>query len=624
MGLEDKATYGEYYWAMQVEAQKAFDEDLEVTLSPYFKGIINDLPDIAKLPSGIKNLIYSLAEPPSAGFGGFALGVGVEMVDETLHTLMNPAMKMMERSINKRAKETWLTSTQANKLFREGKITKDYWRIVSESEGYEGVIGNQKYESEMPFMSIPDIMRYARWHGNPYSLRSTVWDIMDVPARDIHVWEWLSMQVLNTQQAQTLFRRGAISHAGFYDTLARIGWGSGDRALVKELGWTVPNAMLLVQGDLMQNKSTTDILRHISNADIHPDYTKLYLDAVLTKPSSQDIIAYELRQDPNLSYLGQALRKIGVHEDYHHLYKELAQVIPPVADIITMAVREAFSPSIAAKFGQYADFPADLEFWAGKKGLSPEWAKRYWAAHWSLPSPLQGFEMLHRGAINTGELNMLLRALDIMPFWRTKLTKIAYRRVTRVDIRRMYKIGIITVSDVYKAYMELGYTARDAKRMTDFTVQWALPKHASITRSDILSAYKNRMIDRVEASQLLENMGEEYFHREFMLEAVDYKKGLELTELQIKGIGNLYKRHAINNDKARAELLRLDLPSDEVDSLMTEWYYEVKAQIPRHWTTAQTLSFIKDGLITVERGRRELENIGYDSEHIDVYIRSNE
>ncbi|GAH93918.1 unnamed protein product, partial [marine sediment metagenome] len=44
--------------------------------------------------------------------------------------------------------------------------------------------------------------------------------------------------------------------------------------------------------------------------------------------------------------------------------------------------------------------------------------------HWSLPSPSQGFEMLHRGVIDEAELNMLLRALDIMPFWREKLTKV--------------------------------------------------------------------------------------------------------------------------------------------------------------------------------------------------------
>ncbi|GAH07016.1 unnamed protein product, partial [marine sediment metagenome] len=75
----------------------------------------------------------------------------------------------------------------------------------------------------------------------------------------------------------------------------------------------------------------------------------------------------------------------------------------------------------------YEDYPKPLETWAAKKGLSKEWSQRYWAAHWSLPSASQGFEMLHRGIINQSDLNMLLRALDVMPFWREKLTGIAYR-----------------------------------------------------------------------------------------------------------------------------------------------------------------------------------------------------
>ncbi|GAJ24007.1 unnamed protein product, partial [marine sediment metagenome] len=165
-------------------------------------------------------------------------------------------------------------------------------------------------------------------------------------------------------------------------------------------------------------------------------YANVYWDAVLTKPSTQDLVAYELRRDPSLNNLHNELTKVGVHPNYHPLYKELAYQIPPVADIITMAVREAFTPAIAARFGQYEDLPAPYVEWVQKKGLSKEWAERYWAAHWSLPSPQQGFEMLHRGVIGEGDLNMLLRALDVMPFWRDKLTQIAYRPLSRVDVRR--------------------------------------------------------------------------------------------------------------------------------------------------------------------------------------------
>ena len=624
MGIEDKNTYGEHYWAMQVEAQAAFDEQMESALSPFIRGIFNDIPDINELPLGMKTFLSALAEPPSAGFGDLIKLTGAEFAAEVVKDAISPAMLMLKRATNRRAKETWLTSQQANTLFSRGKIAEGYWSSITASEGYEDIIAKNLYDSQLPYPSIPDLILYARYHGDPYNTRNVVNKYFDVYGGEFDVWEFLGKQRLNTMQVQTLYRRGLISETSLNSRLAEIGWTGTDGGFVKELSWSTPNAMLLVQGGLVEGKSPSEILKDISLADINPKYAQQYLNAILTKPSSQDIIAYELRKDPELGGLDRELKRIGIHDDYFPVYKELAHQIPPIADIITMAVREAFTPAVAAKFGQYQDFPKPLEEWGLKKGLSAEWTKRYWAAHWSLPSPLQGFEMLHRGVINRSELDMLLRALDVMPFWRAKLTGIAYRRVTRVDIRRMYKAGIISVGDVLEAYIELGYTDRDAKRMTDFTVQWAMPKHASITRSDILTAYKSRMITRPEASGLLEDMGEEYFHREFMLKAVDYKKQLEITELQIKGITNLYKRRSYDENTARAELLKLDLPSDEVDLLMQEAYYELKAETPRRWTTSQVLGFIKDKLITKERGILELEHIGYDAEHIDVYLRSME
>ena len=620
MGIKDKATYGEYYWAMQVEAQAAFDEELESALSPFLADVLRDIPEIDQLPTGTRNLIQSLAEPPSAGFGGFITAAGGEFAAEIVKDMINPAMKMMTRSINRRAKETWLTSPQGNKLFREGKIDEGYWKLITTSEGYDPIIGKQLYEAEMPYPSIPDIMLHARYHGDPYNIREQVWDKFDVPVRDIGLWEWLGLQRLTTMQAQTLFRRGHLNRSEFHNELAKIGWAANDAATIEKLGWTIPNAMLLIQGDLMQQKSSERIIEDISIADINPDYAQNYLDAILTKPASQDIISYELRRDPSLSNLSSELRRIGIHETYHPLYKELAYQIPPVADIITMAVREAFTPDIAARFGQYEDFPAEFEEWAGKKGLAPEWAKRYWAAHWSLPSPLQGFEMLHRGLIDRNELNMLLRALDIMPFWRDKLTGIAYRRLSRVDIRRMYRVGVMTEQEVYDAYLELGYNDRDSKRMTDFTIKQVLATQSKFSARDIISAYSKYMINRSEAGSLLREVGVKDENIAYIISTADYKREWEFTENQISAIRNLYKRRVYDENKAKGELLKLDMPSERVDNLMKQWYIDEKDKPPRYWTTAQTLGFIKDGSITPERGREELANIGYDKEHIDIYM----
>ncbi len=624
MGIKSPSTYSDWYWKNSVDASELLDENMESAFAPYFKGLFADFPEIAELPSGMQTFVRTLAEPPSAGFGGFALGVGVEMIDETLHSLMAPMMKMLSRSINRRAKETWLTSEQANTLFRRGKIEQDFWDLIVTSEGYENVISKFLYKSQEPYPTIPDLILYSRYHGDPDTPWTEFQEWFDVDAKDWPVWKWLGLQRFTTTDVQTLYRRGRITEDELVEHLARIGWSDDDRLLVKEMGWSIPNAMLLVQGNLQQKKSKDEIISDISIADIKPKYAQQYLDAILTKPSSQDLIAYELRRDPNLSGLSDRLQQIGIHPDYIDTYKTLAYPIPPVADIITMAVREAFTPAIAERFGQYEDYPAEFEEWALKKGLSKDWSMRYWAAHWSLPSATQGFEMLHRGVIERDELDMLLRALDIMPFWREKLTGIAYRRLSRVDIRRMYGVGVLTEVEVYEAYLELGYNERDARRMSDFTVKQILATQSKFTSRDIITAYSKYMISRSEARSLLLDVGVKQENIEFIIQTAEYKREWAITDDKISAIRNLYKKEVYTADNARSELLRLDMPAERVDVLMEQWYIDEKDKPPRYWTTAQTLGFIKAELITKERGIRELYNIGYDTEHTDIYMRSAE
>ncbi|GAH52725.1 unnamed protein product [marine sediment metagenome] len=134
MGIKDKATYGEYYFATQVEANGLYDEELESAFAPFFQGVLSEFPELDELPPGIKNFVKALSEPPSAGFGGFALGVGVEMIDEVLHTIFGPVTAMMKRALNRRALETWLTPAQVNTLWRRGKITEGLWEQTLASE----------------------------------------------------------------------------------------------------------------------------------------------------------------------------------------------------------------------------------------------------------------------------------------------------------------------------------------------------------------------------------------------------------------------------------------------------------------------------------------------------------
>lgn len=622
MSLKSPITYAEWYWKHSVDAQGEFDEAIEDAMSPQFASLFDEIPEFSELPAGVQSFLHPLVEPHSKGLAGFLTAAGGEFAAEILKDALEPSMKMLKRFINKRAKETWLTSEQAIKLSQRNKIQDDFLNSITQSEGYEDIISAFLYEAQLPYPTIPDIMLWARYHGDPNNTRDTVWEKFDVPAHDYELWEWQTLQRLTTEQTQSLYKRRLFAEPDLYTELARIGWSKDDRDRVKDLAYLLPNAMLQVQGDLMKGVSNEKILEDISKSDIHPDYAQKYLDAVLTKPNSQDIIAYQLRQDPTLTNLPNELKKVGIHPDYTKLYKTLSYPIPPVADMIMMAVREAFTPDVAAKFGQYEDFPKDFEKYAGMRGLSSEWAERYWAAHWNLPSPTQGFEMLHRGVIDRSELNMLLRAQDVMPFWRDKLIEIAYRPLTRVDVRRMYKLGVLDEGEVYEAYLDAGYADENARRMAEFTVKQTLATQMKFKSGDIVKAFVKRMIPHSEAVSLLAMIDISYENANQIIKTAEYKREWAFTEQQIRGIRNLYKKKIYDSGTAQGKLAGLNLPSDQIQILMNQWYYEIKDEPTQTWTTAQTLGFTKKGLITEDRAKLELHRIGYDAEHINVYMES--
>lgn len=622
MSIEAPTTYGEWYWAQQLLAQQAFDESIEQAVSPGLAGVLGDMPDLEQLPPGVQGLLRALGEPASPGLARFLTSAAGEFSAEILRDAIGPGLAMLKRATNRRAKETWLTSPQAVTLSQRKKITDEYFYLLTSSEGYEDVAADSLFTSMSPFPTIPEIVTWARYHGDPDNPKQAVWSKFNIDANDYDLWEWLGLQRLTTLQVQSLFKRDKLSEPQMLTELARIGWSKEDRASIHDLSYILPNSMLLVQGDLQQEKSSEDILKDIVRGDIHPDYAETYMDAVLTKPASQDLVAFQLRKDPDLAGLDKELRKIGIHPDYFNVYKELAYQIPPVADIITMAVREAFSPAIAARFGQYDDFPPDFARYAAMKGLDEDWAKRYWASHWTLPSPQQGFQMLHRGVIDNAELNMLMRAQDIMPFWRGKLQQIAYRPLTRVDVRRMYKEGVLTEGEVFESYLDQGYDAENAERMADFTVKQTLSSLSKFTSSDVIKAFADRMISAGDARSLLRTIGIRDEDANYIISTAEYKRKWAFTDQQIGGIRNLYKTKQLDDNSARSRLAGLNLPSDQIEVLMQQWYYDVKAEPVTTWTTAQTLGFLKKGLITRKRAERELYLNGYDEEHVTVYMAS--
>lgn len=257
--------------------------------------------------------------------------------------------------------------------------------------------------------------------------------------------------------------------------------------------------------------------------------------------------------------------------------KKAAFFIPPVQDLITMAVREVFTPDIAARFGQFEDLPPDFVNFAEKQGVTAEWAERYWGAHWALPSVQMGFEMLHRQVIKEEDLKLLLRASDVMPFWRDKLVEISFSPLTRVDIRRMHKLDVLSVEEVNRAYHDIGYNDLNAQRLTDFTIALNAPSVVeddtdltTLTRTNILGFFKDGVLQRDIATTLLLGAGLSQAAADLFLDGIELELQRQERTDEITIIVDQANAGVLTFEEAQDRLDRLGLATLEKELAVTK------------------------------------------------------
>ena len=349
------------------------------------------------------------------------------------------------------------------------------------------------------------------------------------------------------------------------------------------------------------------------------------LDITRQRPGTMDIIDYWRRELISPEDSIRRLRDLGWSDENVDLIQSAAFPPPGVQDLIRMAVREVFTPEIAEQFGQFEGIPPKYLEWAKKIGLSEEWAINFWGAHWGLPSVQQGFEMLHRSVITGEDLERLLVALDVMPFWRQPLTEISFRPYTRVDVRRMFALGVIDRPGVKRAYLDLGFNEEKAENMAEFTVRWVestrkveKEKERDLTKADIVGLFNDGLLSEVTAKAHLETMGfsddeaELLIAREVMQELRNDRKA------DIKLIVDQAKIKVLSFNDAQDRLNGLDLTRKEMERALIEVTRATTERI-RLPSKNDLDSWRELQLLSPTEYVAELDNLGFPSKYIALY-----
>ena len=336
----------------------------------------------------------------------------------------------------------------------------------------------------------------------------------------------------------------------------------------------------------------------------------------------------------------EALAELGYTKERGDYLMSVTAEIPSARDVIAFAVREVYSPQIAEAFGQFEGVEEVLTEAADDikaSGMTEDAFRKFWAAHWLLPSVTQGYEMMHREIITSEQLDQLMVALDIMPWWREKLRDMSYAPFTRVDVRRMHKLGTIDDDGLIKAYKDVGYDEEKAEKLAEFTKAYNQEPETSektdvdiekktekeATRAAVIKAYRSNLIGQADAITYLTDLGYTDKAIALYIASEDFALEEEITDEKIDTIRDAYVRRIYDYNKAVEILGTLNLPGAQVDTLLERWDIEKDARASRP-SKAELFKMHKAKIIPTETLRVELVAHGFSDKYIGWYMQLQE
>ena len=577
------------FWEALKERLETFDED-SLQLA---KDQLSTMIDSSDVSQDAKNLIEKFFNDNTQG--AFFLGIIAQIVIGLgISHIIKPLFSGMGEKVQHK-----INSAMVNTLPDLGSLIRYDWRggkqdWLQEYYGKLGIGDTTRIitsQSARPILTLAEIQRLSQtqnwntdkvkdWLGKIGYVRKSDDDQITATQETAEI---LLRPILPISDILELERRGGFDKDDYEKQLANNGLDSEQRRQYKLLKERLLDSSALseayrrdlidetefIDGLVKQGFSNDDkfIMRDLSDA--LPDYylaRTLYWRGEITKDQFKD-----------------AIMKNGYTETVAKQMIVVSDLLPTQQDLVRMGVREIFTPVIRTKYGMDNDFPKTIVPWGKKIGLSEEVLKMYWAAHWDLPSPGQGYELLHRGEINEEDLKLLLRALDIMPGWINHMIALSYRLIPRRSIPKLVKQGIMKVKDVKEAYKKLGYNDKDAEMFAKSAILDAAEDRRELTKAEIIDdyVYEGSGLDLLETR--LENLSYTANVKDVIVAKAKRKRRLYLDSLEDQDaideqpnakeltkneILRMYKERVIGSERAAGLLQNINFSAITINYLL--------------------------------------------------------
>lgn len=420
--------------------------------------------------------------------------------------------------------------------------------------------------------------------------------------------------------------KGLMGPEEGHQELLSQGISAERQAVMRSLTETVPSVqeayLALLRGDIDQAAFFT-----IAREQNAPPRT-MAIVASLSRQllTTADYVGLWRRNLIDDDELNTSLRALGWDADQVGRVLQATESIPQISDVIRFAVRDVFSPEIVEGLRLFDDFPEDFAERAQSLGMSRENALFFWGAHWTLPSISLAFQMLHRGHIDAADIDLILRAQDVLPRFREPIKAVAYDPLTRVDVRRMFGMGVLDRDAVVRAYLDIGYSPENAELLTQFTEQLHAPEEDTevlrtrdLTQAQLLKAYRLGVFGFEDASESLQSLGYSEAEAELLVSLEDIIRFMDDRKAILDTLIDRYKLGIVAREEVFEQAERLDLSARE-RLLFTTDIDRASIPTPRQPSRTDLEKWLKLGIIDEDMYIERLASLGYSPVDATNYV----
>lgn len=331
----------------------------------------------------------------------------------------------------------------------------------------------------------------------------------------------------------------------------------------------------------------------------------------------------------------QAIRESTLKSEYAEPVFGLRYHVIPPADLVRLMVRDALDERVVDEQQLDTDFRTkyNAELF-NAVGMSEEQARFLWRAHWRYPSPTELYNMLHRDIITEDQARELLKIDDWAPAQIDNIMALSFHPYTRVDIRRMHKDGVLTDTELERAYMELGYDTERAARLSAWTVKlnhkdtesageiWRAP-----LKTRVLSLYLDWAITEDQAREALAGLDFTEAQADALIADAGFAREASLTRQARESIRKAFTTNLLDEQLTADKLASVGYGLDSIGELMAAWTFEREfreltdsEREQRDLTKTEVLEAYATRLLSVEQTKDALLQLHYDELEAETMI----